>query len=177
MRRLWAVFAGCCVTLLAALAVAQSESVPGPVMTGPMTVNGLVNMNGPFVVDGGIVTNELFDYGPALLGPPVTLNGPVTVSGACSFSTPPTGIARSGSFVRGASLTVGIGCASLGTTTVTSAAVNDVCVVTSFPGALTSITYGCFVSTANTVTVYGCGLVALVAAPAGTYAVRVIPGG
>lgn len=94
------------------------------------------------------------------------------VSGAANFRQRPAGVFVLASLTKAASLTVGIGCSSLGTVSVPGMEPNvNACTVASLPTSALNlgVTYDCYVTASGVVTVRACGLVALVAAPAGIY--------
>lgn len=168
---------------LGGVALSQAVYTGTPaVLDGPMTVNGFVTMTNGLSVDGGVRTTDLradtatvgsLDAGTISAGS--TTTGSLEVMGAANFRTRPNGIFLPGTLTRAGGLTVGIGCSTLGVISVPGALVKDSCDVATLPAAALNlgVVFDCFVTAASTVTVRSCGLVALVAAPAGDYNVVV----
>lgn len=165
--------------LLAADVVNAQAVYTGPSQTfdGPMTVNGFVTMTNGLSVDGGVRTTEIQADRAAVGGLDAgsVTAGSLEVTGATNFRTRPNGIFLPGTLTRPGGLSLGIGCSTLGVISVPGALVKDSCDVATLPTAALNlgVVFDCFVTAANTVTVRSCGLVALVAAPAGDYNVVV----
>lgn len=149
------------------------------------TTGGWVTMGkGLTVGDGGVTTPMLRTndvqtadvHATNVYADGGTFTRTLDVSGSASFRQRPSGVFLAGTLTRAASLTVGVGCSSSGgVLTVPGALLGDACDLASVPAAALNLglTYDCFVTAANTVTIRSCGLVALVAAPAGEYRVLV----
>lgn len=172
-----AIVAAVSTLLLGGIVYTPGKPVPSSTLEGPLTVNGSVTMtSGPMAVDGGVSAREL--TGGTMLSHVSSADagtfGALTC-GTASFSTPPTGLVRKGVLTRGSGLGLSIGCVSLGTVNVPGVTVESGCMVTYRP---TSVTFGavldCYVTSANTVTVRSCALVALLTAPAGDYGVTLV---
>lgn len=172
MRRPLILVAALAATAVSAGVVYRPGPPPPPsTLTGPLDVHGSVNMTtGPMVVNGQ------FAAGPTVTLNTATLSGTTNVTGACTFSQPPTGLVRKGSLVRGASLGLAIGCQDLGTVAVAGSTMDSACNVTRRPTPILNlgITLDCFVATPGTVTVRACALLALLSAPSGTYGVTLV---
>jgi hypothetical protein len=148
--------------------IATQRMTAGSMSTGSLDVSGATT-TGSLRVDGGVQAGSLYVDGGANVGS-------LEVAGAATFRQRPTGVFLTGTLTRAASLTVGVGCSTLGSISVPGALVGDACDVASIPSAALSLglTYDCWVTASSTVAVRGCGLVALVAAPVGDYRVMVL---
>ena len=145
---------------------------------GPTTAPSFTGGSGSFT---GLTVSGTTNFGTVNMGAlttagPNTLNGSTSITGACTFSQPPTGLTRKGSLVRGASLGLALGCQDLGTVSVAGSTVDSACNVTRRPAPILNlgITLDCFVATPGVVTVRACALLALLSAPAGTYGVTLV---
>lgn len=151
MRR--SLMLGLVVSAIGATGLEYEPGRGGNTLEGPLTVNGAVTMTTG----------------------PMAINGALSVTGATTFSQPPTGLVRKGELVRGASLGLSIGCASLGTVAVSGVTTASACAVTYRPSAVTlGAVLDCYVTAPGTVTVRACALVALTSAPAGAYGVTLV---
>lgn len=161
----------------------ESLSVTGAASLGPTSAPSVTS--GSFVGGTASVTNLTVsgttNFGTVNMGAltttgPNTLNGSTSVTGACTFSQPPTGLVRKGSLVRGAALGLSIGCQDLGTVAVAGTTLDSACNVTRRPAPILNlgITLDCFVATPGIVTVRACSLLALLSAPSGTYGVTLV---
>lgn len=157
---------------------ASAQSVANtrpPMASTPQTVNGFVTMTSGLMVDGGVTTSmvkaDSGDFQNLYVDGGTSLNG-LEVSGTANFRNRPGGVFVLASLTKAASLTVGVGCSTLGTVSVSGMEPNvNACTVASLPAAALNlgVTYDCYVTASGVVTVRACGLVALVAAPAGIY--------
>lgn len=155
-------------------------TVSGPATLGPnVTLLGTITTSAPLssptvAADAG--TFGTLTAGPSNLGPPVNLAGPVTVTGSTTFSEPPAGVVRKGTLTRATSLSLAVGCSTLGTVSVAGVTTDAACNVTRRPAPILNlgITLDCYAATPGVVTVRACALVSLLSAPAGDYGVTLV---
>lgn len=165
-------------TLLASGMVYTTGQPPPPsTLDGPLTVNGSVTMtSGPMEIDGGSSARTY--TGGTMLSHVSSADagtfGTLTC-GTASFATPPTGLVRKGVLTRGSGLGLSVGCVSIGTVNVPGVTIESGCMVTYRP---TAISFGgvfdCYVTSADTVTMRSCAILALLTAPAGDYGVTLV---